>query len=137
MSYPSFVNAGSAYVGITADTVTVEFLRDRWGGAEFVPRYNERYEYLTLERFGQVWDVLSQTAVLLRDDDNPNNPLQGFGVERIIQTGFSQSGGFVKTYANSLHSRDVEEYGAPAFDGYFSSVHGFSSKKINPPPLRR
>jgi hypothetical protein len=32
MSYPSFVNVGSAYVGITSDPLTIDFLRNRWGG---------------------------------------------------------------------------------------------------------
>jgi hypothetical protein len=134
MSYHTFANAGSIYVGITSDPLTVDFLRNRWGAPEFVNRNRDRYANLNMDRLGQVWDVLSQTAVLLKDDDNPDNPLMGFGVEHIIQTGYSQSGGFVKTYANSIHSRDVEEYGFPAYDGYFSSVHGFSAKRINPPP---
>ncbi len=144
MSAESFSNVGSVYIGITSDTVTVEFLRDRWGNPEdpgdpddpqgFPPRNRDRYENLTMDRFGQIWDIFSQAAILLRDDDNPDNPLMGFGVERIIQTGYSQSAGFVKTYANSMHERDVEEYGFPAYDGYFGSVGGFSAKKINPPP---
>jgi hypothetical protein len=133
MSYPSFVKAGSAYVGITSDPLTVDFLRNRWGAPEFVDRNRDRYQNLKMERFGQVWDILSQGAALLKDDDNPENPMMGFGVERIIQTGYSQSGGFEKTYANSMHSRDVEEYGFAVYDGYFISAHGFSAKKINPP----
>jgi hypothetical protein len=133
MSYPSFVKAGSAYVGITSDPLTVDFLRNRWGAPEFVDRNRDRYQNLNMERFGQVWDILSQGAALLKDDDNPENPMMGFGVERIIQTGYSQSGGFEKTYANSMHSRDVEEYGFAVYDGYFISAHGFSAKKINPP----
>jgi hypothetical protein len=134
MSYPSFAAVGSAYVGITSDPLTVKFLRDRWGAPEFVPRNRDRYQNLAMDRFGQIWDALSQSAALLKDDDNPDNPMAGFGVERIIQTGYSQSGGFGKTYANSMHSRDVEEYGFAVYDGYFLAAHGFSAKKINPPP---
>jgi hypothetical protein len=134
MSYPSFASAGSVYVGITSDPLTVQFLRDRWGAPEFVARNRARYANLDMERFGQVWDILSQSAALLKDDTNPDNPLMGFGVERIIQTGWSQSGGFNKTYANSMHSRDVEMYGAAVYDGYYIGVNGFSAKKINPPP---
>jgi hypothetical protein len=59
--------------------------------------------------------------------------MQGFGVQRIIQTGYSQSAGFQKTYANSMHSRDVAEYGFAVYDGYFLGAGGFSAKKINPP----
>ena len=134
MSYPAFVRAGSAYVGITSDPLTVDFLRNRWGAPEFVPRNRDRYQNLTMDRFGQVWDILSQGAALLKDDDNPDNPLRGFGVQRIIQTGHSQSAGFQKTYANSMHSRDVAEYGSAVYDGYFLSAGGFSAKQINPPP---
>jgi hypothetical protein len=143
MSYPSFVSAGSAYVGITSDPLTVNFLRNQWGETEFetrnqiyksAPRNRDRYQNLSMDRFGQVWDVLSQGAALLKDDDNPNNPMKGFGVERIIQTGYSQSAGFQKTYANSMHSRDVEEYGFAVYDGYFLGAGGFSAKQINPPP---
>jgi len=142
MSYPSFVKAGSAYVGITSDPLTVSFLRDHWGAPEFcrgtqcyelAPRNRDRYQHLNMDRFGQVWDILSQGAALLKDDKNPENPMMGFGVERIIQTGYSQSAGFQKTYANSMHSRDVEEYGFAVYDGYFLGAGGFSAKKINPP----
>lgn len=142
MSYPSFVNVGSAYVGITSDPLTVSFLRDHWGAPEFcagtqcyelAPRNRDRYQNLTMDHFGQVWDILSQGAALLKDDDNPENPMMGFGVERIIQTGYSQSVGFQKTYANSMHNRDVEEYEAATYDGYFFGAGGFSAKKINPP----
>jgi hypothetical protein len=99
-----------------------------------VARNRDRYQYLNMDRFGQVWDILSQGAALLKADDNPDNPMQGFGVKRIIQTGYSQSAGFQKTYANSMHSRDVEEYGFAVYDGYFLGAGGFSAKKINPPP---
>jgi len=142
MSYPSFVKAGSAYVGITSDPLTVNFLRNYWGAPEFIrgrvhyelaPRNRDRYQNLNMDRFGQVWDILSQAAALLKDDNNPENPMMGFGVERIIQTGYSQSAGFQKTYANSMHSRDVEEYGCAVYDGYFLGAGGFSAKKINPP----
>jgi hypothetical protein len=132
-SHQSFAKVGSAYVGITSDPLTIDFLRNRWGAPEFEARNRDRYQNLTMDRFGQVWDVLSQSAALLKDDDNPDNPMMGFGVERIIQTGYSQSGGFEKTYANSMHSRDVEEYGFAVYDGYFIGAHGFSAKKINPP----
>ncbi|MGI9309485.1 MAG: alpha/beta hydrolase domain-containing protein [Gammaproteobacteria bacterium] len=135
MSYPSFVNAGSAYVGITSDPLTVNFLRNRWGLPEFADRNRDRYQNLDMERLGQVWDILSQGAALLKDDENPENPMMGFGVERIIQTGYSQSAGFQKTYANSMHSRDLEQYGFALYDGYFLGAGGFSAKKINPPPL--
>ncbi|MEC9376215.1 MAG: alpha/beta hydrolase domain-containing protein [Pseudomonadota bacterium] len=133
MSYESFVNQGSAYVGITSDPITIDFLRNRWGSPEFADRNRSRYENLSIDRFGQIWDVISQSAALLKDSDNPENPMKGFDVQRIIQTGFSQSGGFEKTYANSMHSLDVEKYGSPVFDGYFIAAHGFSAKKINPP----
>lgn len=59
MSYPSFVKAGSAYVGITSDPLTVDFLRNRWGLPEFEARNRDRYQNLTMDRFGQVWDILS------------------------------------------------------------------------------
>jgi len=134
MSYPSFVRAGSAYVGITSDPLTVDFLRNRWGAPEFEARNRDRYQNLTMDRFGQVWDILSQGAALLKDDANPENPMAGFGVERIIQTGYSQSAGFQKTYANSMHSLDVAEYGSAVYDGYFLGAGGFSAKQINPPP---
>jgi hypothetical protein len=143
MSYPSFVEAGSAYVGITSDPLTINFLRNVWGESEFevkgkiyesAPRNRDRYQKLTMDRFGQVWDVLSQGAALLKEDANPENPMTGFGVERIIQTGYSQSAGFQKTYANVMHSRDVKEYGSAVYDGYYLGAGGFSAKQINPPP---
>ena len=89
MSYPSFVKAGSAYVGITSDPLTINFLRNHWGGPEIfyagrrpyelAPRNRDRYQNLNMDRFGQVWDILSQGAALLKADDNPENPMKGFG----------------------------------------------------------
>ena len=149
MSYPSFIRAGSAYVGITSDPLTVNFLLNRWGTPEFVAenlgrypdplpddveRNSERYQNLNMTRFGQVWDILSQSGALLKDANHPDNPMMGYNVVRIIQTGYSQSANFVKTYGSSMHSRDIAEYGFPIYDGYFLGAGGFNSKKINPPP---
>jgi len=127
------MDQGAVYVGLTSKTNTVDFLRDRFGRPPYLPRNASRYSTLSMTYDGQVWDMLSQAAALLKDDANPDNPLAGFNVRRIILAGYSQSAGYVKTYINSFHRDAVLADGRPAFDGYFEGAGSFASKVPNPP----
>jgi hypothetical protein len=102
-----------------------------------VQRNASRYAPLSMSNDGQIWDMLSQTAALLKDAGNPDNPLAGFNVRRIILAGYSQSAGYVKTYVNSFHNDAILVDGGNAFDGYFEGAGSFASKVPNPPDPTR
>jgi hypothetical protein len=127
---------GAAYVGLTSKPVALEFLRDLWGSVFGTVRNNERYATLEMPYFGQVWDMLSEVAALLKTSDDPDNPLYGFAVERIIMVGYSQSAAYQVTYANSFHESETMPDGSPVFDGYYIAAGGGRAKNVNrPTPL--
>ena len=124
---------GAIYVGLTSKPNTVNFLRDDFGRPPYIDRNYSRYENLLMRKDGQVWDMLSQAAALLKTDSAVENPLAGASTERVILTGYSQSAGYVKTYVNSFHADAVLADGRHAFDGYFEGAGSFASKVPNPP----
>ena len=140
-AFRSMIDAGAAYVGVTSKPVAAEFLRDDWGSSlnktPLPPRNNSRYGGLNFPLIGQVWDILSQVGALLKSDTVENNPLSGFGVQRIVMVGFSQSAGYQKTYVNSFHDNARMPGGEPVYDGYYISGGTFGSKRVNPPNLKR
>jgi hypothetical protein len=140
-TFRSIIDAGAAYVGVTSKPVAAEFLRDDWGstlGKEpLPPRNNSRYASLDFPLIGQVWDILSQVGALLKSDAIEDNPLTGFGVQRVIMVGFSQSAGYQKTYVNSFHDNAHMPGGKPVYDGYYISGGTFGAKRVNPPDLKR
>jgi len=70
---------------------------------------------------GLVWDILSQVGSLVRSN-SPQNPLKGFPVDKVYLIGYSQSGGYVVTYANFVRplSSATLENGKPVYDAYFN-----------------
>ncbi len=140
-TFRSIIDAGAAYVGVTSKPVAAEFLRDDWGSSlnkkPLPPRNNSRYAGLNFPMIGQVWDILSQVGALLKSDTAENNPLSGFGVQRIVMVGFSQTAGYQKTYVNSFHDNARMPGGEPVYDGYYISGGTFGSKRVNPPDLKR
>jgi hypothetical protein len=70
---------------------------------------------------GLMWDILSQTAALLREPPAAN-PLHRFHLQRLFMTGDSQSGAFVLTYANAIHPFARSATGDPLYDGYLATV---------------
>jgi hypothetical protein len=131
--YLDVVNATRGYDSLTSKSVTVNFLRDEFGQPPHIPRNASRYATLSMQHDGQIWDMFSQAAALLKADGDPDNPLAGFNVQRIIMTGYSQSAGYVKTYLNSFHRDAILTDGRNAFDGYFEGAGSFASKVPNPP----
>ncbi|MFP6817627.1 MAG: alpha/beta hydrolase domain-containing protein [Pseudomonadales bacterium] len=128
------IRAGAAHVGLTSKPVALDFLRDKWGSTEgFATRNNERYASLEMPFFGQVWDIVSEVAALMKSAGSADNPLAGFDVKRIILTGYSQSVAYQVTYANSFHARARMPDGEPVIDGYFLAAGGATAKNVNRP----
>ena len=126
------MRAGAIYAGLTSKPVALDFLRDRWGKDPFPVRNSSRYAQLEMPHFGQVWDMLSEVAALLKSPGSDGNPLAGFPVRRTILTGYSQSVAYQVTYANSFHARDRLPDGGPLIDGYYLAAGG-SAKNVNRP----
>ena len=126
------MRSGAAYAGLTSKPVALDFLRDKWGRDPYPKRDSSRYAQLEMPRFGQVWDMLSEVAALLKSPGAEGNPLAGFPVRRTILTGYSQSVAYQVTYANSFHARDRLPDGSPLIDGYYLSAGG-SAKNVNRP----
>ena len=128
------IRAGAAYVGLTSKPVALNFLRDTWGtGPGLVTRDNDRYASLEMPFFGQIWDMLSGVAALIKSADNPDNPLAELNVERIILTGYSQSVAYQVTYANSFHASARMPAGGPVIDGYYLAAGGAGAMNVNRP----
>ncbi len=88
---------------------------------------------MSMPQFGQVWDMLNQTGLLLKTPASSDNPLADFNVERIIMVGYSQSAGYQVTHANSFYSMAITPYGLPIIDGYFISAGGATAKHVTGP----
>ena len=124
---------GAIYVGLTSKPVALNFLRDKWGKPpDFPVRNNSRYARLEMPYFGQIWDMLSEVAALVKSAGSDHNPLAGFAVRRTILTGYSQSVAYQVTYANAFHARDRMADGRPLIDGYYLAAGG-SAKNVNRP----
>lgn len=137
LSHKEFVRKGDAWVGITAKPISVAALKnfnpDRYkdlNWANPVPLDDSRNcakvaadSERTTEN-GLVWDMNTQTAAWLRSRHSSNPLLYGVNertphpVAHVYGWGYSQTGGFLATYANAIHPLDVKENGKPMFDGY-------------------
>lgn len=124
---------GAIWVGMSTKPVTVDFLRTGWSNWPLVSRDASRYANMSMPQFGQVWDMLAQTALLLKSPDAEDNPLAGFNVERIIMVGYSQSAAYQVTFANSFHQAAVDHEGQPLIDGYYISAGGDNAKHVTGP----
>jgi len=142
------MDEGAVYVGVTYSDTTAKFMRDIWGTTAFPapggaqPRDRSRYATLDIKTRAHTWDILNQAAALLRAGTNANNPLNGFAVDTIITTGYSQSAGYVVTYANSFYPSYselepcTEELAAagecqPLVNGYIVAAPGPTARLLN------
>jgi hypothetical protein len=107
------ISSGDAYVGVTCKQVTVEALRT------IAP---DRYDELSMDHDGSVWDLLAAIGASLRDESDRLLP----GLARpeiVLATGWSQSGSFLRTYVSEgLHALHTAELGHPAFDAFLIGV---------------
>jgi len=111
LTYKSIIASGAAWVGLTYSDTTANFMRDAWGTTNFPapadaqPRDNSRYANLRIRTRAHTWDMLNQTAALLKATGYAGNPMGSRPVDVIIVTGYSQSAAYVTTYANSFFPR--------------------------------
>lgn len=129
-----FMRHGIVYVGITSKPDVFPALKNydasRYGALCWPnPRPAEQRErpvyhanrpsfLLEDQECGLFWDMLTESAELLRADDE-KNPLRGWPVQYVTLTGWSQSSGYIARYINSFAYRT--ERARPVFDGYFAA----------------
>ena len=78
---------------------------------------------------GLAWDLIGQVGTLLRSSSK-ENPLLDIAPRHIIAAGYSQTGGYLITYANALHRVLRLGDGAPVFDGFLNAA-GANAAPIN------
>nr|PZN69361.1 MAG: hypothetical protein DIU62_02640 [Pseudomonadota bacterium] len=78
---------------------------------------------------GLAWDITAQVGALLRSSSK-ENPLLDISPRHIIAAGYSQTGGYVVTFANGLHRVLRLGDGRPVFDGYLNAA-GANAAPIN------
>jgi hypothetical protein len=117
---------GAVWVGMSTKPVTVNFLRDGWAAWPLVTRNASRYVSMSMPHFGQVWDMLNQTGLLLKTSAAADNPLAGFDVERIVMVGYSQSAAYQVTQSESDNPalRFYEMAGGSHVDAQINMVGG-------------
>jgi hypothetical protein len=79
---------------------------------------------------GLAWDLIAQVGALLRSSSK-ENPLLDLAPRHIVAAGYSQTGGYLITYANALHRVRRLGNGAPIYDGFLNAAGS------NPAPLNQ
>lgn len=149
-SHPTYMRNGDIWIGVTIKPVAIETLKEfdaaRYQSLGFpnplpasqtcgqdrlpLPRGGLPPESSPATENGLIWDVLSQVAELAKAG-GAAGPLSGFDVSRVYMTGDSQSGAFVLTYANWIHSNALGSDGKPVYDGYLAAVASGPGTPLN------
>ena len=124
-----FTNRGDVWIGITGKPVDIATLKifnsKRYAPLSWAnPNPNETdatcptlYSLAGIATHatedGLLWDILSQTAALVRSD-SPSNPLHGYGVRAVYASGYSQSAWDLIGYINDITPLTAGRI----FDGY-------------------
>jgi len=78
----------------------------------------ERYAPVDFQEGGLSWDIIAQTAALLRSE-SPYNPLAGYGVSQIVGGGYSGAGAYALMFLRSFHDHWRRPDGGPLVDAWF------------------
>ena len=79
---------------------------------------------------GLAWDIIAQVGALLRSSSK-ENPLVQFMPQKVVAAGYSQTGGYLVTYANALHRALRLGGGGPIYDGYMNAAGSVGNVPIN------
>lgn len=115
-----FVANGDIFIGWSSKSVIVNALKQwnptryaalHWDYLPFVPGGNSG------ANDGITFDIAAQIGALIKRN-GPGSPLHGLRVEHVIESGFSQDGGFTFTQADIFHALERMPDGGPIYDGY-------------------
>jgi len=130
LSYDQLMREGDAWVGITSKPIAVAALKtfdpERYAALAWnnpLPESDPRNcmpasaDSTQATENGLIWDIFRQVGALARRDST-ENLLGGLRAKRVYGFGYSQTGSFLGTYVSAFHPSDVQQRGAPLFDGY-------------------
>lgn len=120
---------GHGYVGVTSKPICVQSLKNfdypryqslNWSNGEVVPQPTiSKSATLPGTEEGLVWDILSQTAALLKS--NTTEIFGGCQVEYVYLCGQSQSGAYLNTYVSNFDAV-LSSTEQSLYDGYMNIV---------------
>jgi hypothetical protein len=123
---------GDTWVGITIRPIAVDALKrfdpERYAPISFADPLPPGQRPCTItgaeanQERGLAWDMNSQVGAWIRSNA-ATNPLRG-RIDRVYGFGYSQTGGYLNTYANAIHKLATLDDGRPVYDGYFITVAG-------------
>jgi hypothetical protein len=149
LSWPHFTRSGDVWVGVTVKPAAADALKRydpvRYKDVSFAYRQSPdcrpapphaglpgagdpRANRPDAEN-GLAWDITAQVGALLRSSSK-ENPLLDISPRHLVAAGYSQTGGYVVTFANALHRVLRLGNGEPVFDGYLNAA-GASAAPIN------
>jgi Alpha/beta hydrolase domain len=139
-SWEYFLRRGDIWVGVTVKPVAVKALQRfdavRYAGLTFAYKQpatcaatpNSPDNFNDAEN-GLAWDLIAQVGALLRSSSK-ENPLLKYDPQRIVVAGYSQTGGYVRTYAQLFHRQWRLGNDKPVFDAYVNAT-GTQAMPIN------
>jgi hypothetical protein len=78
---------------------------------------------------GLAWDIITQVGGLLRGA--PGTPLEGYGVQRVLATGVSQTAMFLNTWAAGFAASAERPGGGHVFDGIVAVIGAGRTTPLN------
>ena len=119
-SREQFTANGDIFIGWSSKSVIINALK-QWNPARYAPLH---WDYLPATpgsnsgaNDGITFDIAAQIGALIKDN-GPGSPLHGLRVRHVIESGFSQDGGFTFTQADVFHALERMPGGAAIYDGY-------------------
>ena len=115
-----FVHSGDIFIGWSSKSVIVNALKQwnptryaalSWNYLPFVPGGNSGVND------GITFDIAAQIGALIKAG-GAGSPLHGLPVRHVIESGFSQDGGFTFTQADIFHALERMPGGGAIYDGY-------------------
>ena len=115
-----FVQRGDIFIGWSSKSVIVNALK-LWNPARYAPLH---WDYLPFVPGGNsgvndgiTFDIAAQIGALIKAN-RAGSPLHGLRIEHVLESGFSQDGGFTFTQADVFHALERMPGGGPIYDGY-------------------
>ena len=115
-----FTANGDIFIGWSSKSVIVNALK-QWNPARYAGLH---WDYLPFTpgsnsgvNDGITFDIAAQIGALIKTNGR-GSPLHGLRVRHVIESGFSQDGGFTFTQADVFHAIERMPGGGPIYDGY-------------------
>lgn len=133
--HPEILRSGYAYVGVTAQRVSVEGGEGRLEVPGVPPEATAPLKEWDPERYGSLhhpgdqfsYDIFSQVGALV-EGRAPDTPFEGLEVQAVIALGESQSASRLVSYVNAVHPL------AATYDGFFIHSRGGSGAPLGEDP---